>query len=170
MTHLPFLLVSLLVSFAFALVMIPPFIELLHHYKMGKSIRSEGLIGMATEFARLHAHKRGTPTMGGCIILFTVFLVVLGSAILALFSAEFSEFFGRVFRYSLWNRNETYLAIFTLFTCGAIGLIDDYLNVLGIGRTKGLSAKVKTILLVLFGSLGAWWFTEKLGFSGVSIP
>lgn len=59
--------------------------------------------------------------------------------------------FGWSFKYSLWNRNETYISLFTLISVGCIGLIDDYLNIRGIGRTKGLSARIKMILLILFG-------------------
>jgi hypothetical protein len=32
-------------------------------------------------------------------------------------------------RFSLFNRNETYLALFTLASVGMIGMVDDYLNV-----------------------------------------
>lgn len=31
--------------------------------------------------------------------------------------------------YTLWNRQETYIVIFTLISVGIIGMIDDYLNI-----------------------------------------
>ena len=37
--------------------------------------------------------------------------------------------FGIEVNHSLLSRSETYLALFTLFAVGAIGLVDDYLNV-----------------------------------------
>lgn len=40
-----------------------------------------------------------------------------------------SELFGISFKYSLWNRNETYIVIFTLVSVGIIGTIDDYMNI-----------------------------------------
>ena len=40
-----------------------------------------------------------------------------------------SEIIGVSFRYSLWNRQETYLVIFTLVSVGLIGMIDDYMNI-----------------------------------------
>ena len=73
-------------------------------------------------------------------------------------------------KYSLWNRNETYLSLFTLASVGLIGLVDDYMNIKGIGRTKGLPAKVKMALLLLFASMGAYWFHYKLGFSSIHLP
>jgi phospho-N-acetylmuramoyl-pentapeptide-transferase len=53
---------------------------------------------------------------------------------------------------------------------GIIGAVDDYLNVRKIGRTKGLPAKLKIGLLVLFSALGGWWFYSKLGFDTVNLP
>lgn len=71
---------------------------------------------------------------------------------------------------NLWNRQETYLAIFTLVSVGLVGAVDDYLNVRGIGRTKGLSARVKMILLIILASLGAYWFFVKLGYDHIHFP
>lgn len=110
-------------------------------------------MGQATEFAKLHQEKAGTPTMGMAIVFFSIFLLVGLSVILQFFAPEIKEHFGITIKYSLWNRNETYLSLFTLFAVGAIGLVDDYMNILGIGRTKGLSARVKMILLLLFAGL-----------------
>jgi hypothetical protein len=36
---------------------------MLKKYKLGKQIREEATIGKATEFAKLHQYKTGTPTM-----------------------------------------------------------------------------------------------------------
>ncbi len=88
--------------------------------------------------------------MGGGVILLSIGLLVVGSVIAVYFAPEIKEFFGVNLRFSLWNRNETYLALFTLASVGAIGLVDDYLNVRGIGRTKGLSGRVKMVLLLIF--------------------
>lgn len=96
-------------------------------------------MGKATEFAKLHKNKAGTPTMGGGVILLAIGLLVVGSVIAVQFAPQIKEILGIDLRFSLWNRNETYLALFTLASVGAIGLVDDYLNVRGIGRTKGLS-------------------------------
>lgn len=166
MTHLSLLLLYLLIGTVATFIFIPPYIELLYKYNIWKKIREEGLIGKATEFAKLHASKIGTPTMWWGIILIVILLLVIGSIILQKFSTEL----GLSIRYSLWNRNETYLALFTLFTVGGIGIVDDFLNVREIGRTKGLSARVKLTLLFLFAGIGAWWFYSKLQFDSVSLP
>ncbi len=108
--------------------------------------------------------------MGMTIVLFSVFLLVALSVLIQWLSPHLLDWFGFSLKYSLWNRNETYLSLFTLVTVGAIGLVDDYLNILGIGRTKGLSARLKMILLLFFAALGAYWFYYKLGFTHINIP
>lgn len=75
-----------------------------------------------------------------------------------------------IFNHSLFNRNETWIPLFTLATCGVLGAIDDYINVKGIGKNRGLSAKLKLFWLIFFGLAGAWWFYSKLGFDSVKLP
>lgn len=166
MTHLSTLLSYLLIWTVATFIFIPPYIEFLYRYNLWKKIREEWLIGKATEFAKLHTQKIWTPTMWWGIILFVILILVLGSIFIQKFSSEL----GLTIRYSLWNRNETYLALFTLFTVWGIWMVDDYLNVREIGRTKGLSARVKLTLLFLFAGIGAWWFYGKLQFDSISLP
>ena len=150
MSNLIFVLTSLIVTAVLTLTIMPHGIRLFTILKLGKNIRSEGLVGKATEFAELHALKKGTPTMGGVIIISIILLVILISVIAQYYGKGLSELFGVSFKYSLWNRQETYIVIFTLVSVGIIGTIDDYMNIRGIGRTKGLSAKVKMALLIIF--------------------
>ena len=170
MGSLDFLLGYLIVAFFIAIILIPPYIRFLFRYRLGKHIRAEALMGSATQFHALHEHKAGTPTMGGGVILIVIFLLVGTSALVQHFSPEIREHFGIFVRYSLWNRRETYLALFTLASVGCIGLVDDYMNVREIGRTKGLGARIKMALLVFFSLIGAYWFFVKLGFDTLHLP
>lgn len=170
MSDLSFLLLYLVLAFIITLVAIPPYIRLLVRFRLGKQIRQEALVGKADKFYELHKAKTGTPSMGGGVILLVIFALVAASVLVWLAEPWLRESFGIHFRYSLWNRNETYLALFTLFTMGIVGAVDDYLNVREIGRTKGLSARFKMVLLMGFAALGAWWFTEKLGHTSVALP
>lgn len=122
-------------------------------------------MGKAAEFEKLHTKKRGTPTMGGIILITSVLLMVLFSVII-----QQIDLFGVDFRHNLWNRRETYLVLFTLVSVGIIGAIDDYLNVREIGRTKGLSAQLKMILLIFLALFGAWWFFSKLEIQHIILP
>lgn len=99
--------------------------------------------------------------MGGFIIIFTTLIIVIFSAIGHALEWQIGSLDLHL-SHSLWSRAETYLPIFTLVSVGLIGMADDYLNIREIGRTKGLSARVKMILLILFASIAAWWFYDKL--------
>ena len=149
-------------AFIISLVLTPWFTKQLIKFKIGKQIREHALSGEKSSiFSELHAKKSGTPTMGGLLIWGTVVVVVAISVILQKMG---------VFNYSLFSRQETWIPLFTLVTCGILGAVDDYLNVKGIGKTKGLSAKLKLLWLTIFSAVGAWWFTSKLGFDSIDIP
>jgi len=149
-------------AFIIAILLTPWFTKQLIKYKIGKQIRENALSGEKSSlFAALHAKKSGTPTMGGLLIWGTIILIVILSLLLPKMGLT---------EHSLWNRKETWIPLFTLVTCGLLGAVDDYLNVKGIGRTKGLSAKFKLIWLLIFSSIGAWWFFSKLGYHHINIP
>lgn len=74
--------------------------------------------------------------MGGAIIIGIILMIVIISVITQYYGSSLSEIFGVSFRYSLWNRRETYIVIFTLVSVGLIGMVDDYMNIRGISRTK----------------------------------
>lgn len=149
-------------SFIIAFILAPWFTKQLVKLKIGKQIRENAISGEKSPlFSALHAKKSGTPTMGGLLIWGTIIIVILFSKILASFG---------IINHSLLNRKETWIPLFTLITCGILGAIDDYLNIKGIGETKGLSAKLKLLWLAIFAGAGGWWFYAKLGFTQIDIP
>jgi phospho-N-acetylmuramoyl-pentapeptide-transferase len=94
--------------------------------------------------------------MWWALILATVFFMILASIIL--------QWLG-IIDNSLFNRNETYLILFTLFTVGTLGAIDDFMNIKWIWKTKWLSARFKMFWLIIFAVLWALWFYFKLDWS-----
>ncbi len=149
-------------AFMIALLLTPWFIRQLIKFRIGKQIRENALSGeKSTIFSELHAKKSGTPTMGGLLTVSTILIVIALSRIASLTG---------LIDHSLLNRKETWIPIFTLITFGALGAVDDYLNIKGIGKTKGISAKLKMLWLIVFSSIGAWWFFAKLGFNSIAIP
>ena len=77
---------------------------------------------------KLYEEKKGTPTMGGILILFSVVVSVL-----------------------LWTRLDNYLvrlSLFTIVSLGILGLTDDFLK---IKRGEGMSRVVKFIFQCLIG-------------------
>ena len=149
-------------AFIISIILTPWFTRQLVKFKIGKQIREHAMSGEKSSlFSALHAKKSGTPTMGGLLIWSTIIIVVAISMILKHYN---------IFNHSLFSRAETWVPLFTLITCGILGAIDDYLNVKGIGKTKGLSAKLKFLWLVIFSAIGAWWFYSKLGYHSINIP
>ena len=140
----------------------PFFIRFLQQYQLTQKIREHDVKGVASKlFSALHSHKAGTPTMGGVVIVGSVFATVVLSRIFA--------YFGLV-DYSLLNRGETYLPLLTLLAVGGLGMMDDYLNICESSKQKGLSARIKLWSLVAFALAGALWFTFKLEWSMIHVP
>jgi len=160
--HVILIFSSFGLAFAIALGLAPWFIRQLQTLKIGKQIREVTTDGkVAKLFHALHVGKAGTPTMGGILIWGTTLIVLGLSRLLAYFG---------IFEHSLINRKETYLPIFTLITVALLGALDDYLNIKGLGKSKGLNVKPKFLWLTLFATVGAWWFYSKLGYDQIHLP
>ena len=52
---------------------------------------------------------------------------------------------------------------------GCIGLLDDILNIRGYGAVKGLSARSKTIGMVVFAAFISYWFYRTLGVDFITL-
>jgi phospho-N-acetylmuramoyl-pentapeptide-transferase len=129
---------------------------------MGKQIRENAMTGEKSPiFSSMHAKKAGTPTMGGILIWGCALAVILFSRIISA---------AGIFDRSLLNRKETWIPVFTMVAVGLLGALDDYLNIKGIGKTKGLGVKFKLLWLTVFAGVGAYWFYSKLGFNSIAIP
>ena len=107
-----------------AFVVGPPVIRRLRARKVGQIIRAEGPAS--------HQSKRGTPTMGGLIILLATIVPTLLWA-------------------PLTNRFVV-VAMLSILWMGCIGFLDDYLKIVQ-GKSRGLVAKWKLAGQVSFGVL-----------------
>ena len=100
----------------------PGIIRRLREKKVGQVIRAEGPAS--------HQGKRGTPTMGGIIILLATVIPTL-----------------------LWARVDSRNVLFALLAIlwtGGIGFIDDYLKIVQ-GKSRGLVARWKLVGQCIFG-------------------
>ncbi|UCG34828.1 MAG: phospho-N-acetylmuramoyl-pentapeptide-transferase [Candidatus Omnitrophota bacterium] len=96
----------------------------------------------------LYEGKKGTPTMGGLLILFSVLVTTLLCA--------------RLDNYLIW------IGIFVMVSLGAVGLADDFIK---IKRRKGLSRTTKLLLQGLIGIiLGALVVVHKDLPSTLGVP
>jgi len=146
-------------SFVFALFCTPILTHFLYKYKLGKQIRNNGTTPI---FSHLHAHKAGTPTMGGVLIwgallLFITFFFYLGKI--------FPAFSGLNF----FSRSETLLPLGVLILGALVGLLDDWLDIRGRGK-GGLRMKHRQLVYTAIACLGAWWFYFKLDWTTLHLP
>ena len=117
-----------ILALIFTFLIGPWIIRMLHKYQIGEEIRHEGPAS--------HQKKRGTPTMGGLMIIGSVLIPTL----------------------LLTDLTNVYIQIvmFALVWMGIIGFMDDYLKVVK-KMKKGLVARYKLIGQVLLGFIISFW-------------
>ncbi len=151
-------------SFVLAIFLTPILTHFLYKHKLGKKIRNSGETPL---FSKMHAHKAGTPTMGGVLIWGTMLLLIF---IFYLLSQIFP---GSVFSHlNFLSRSQTLLPLGALMASAIIGLVDDWLDVRGKGVLGGGGLKLRHRLLIyaLIALIGALWFYFKLDWSIFHIP
>lgn len=140
-------------AFVLSMFLTPIYTFFAYRYKFWKRQRSHSTDGKAIEvFTKLHAAKfrRNIPTMAGIIGVFAI------TAITLLFN---------------WDRAETYLPLAALVGGGLVGLLDDIINVRGLGGgVGGLRSGVKFTLITLIGLVLGWFFYTKLGVDSFHVP
>ena len=120
-------IIALIISFIIG----PWIIHILHKKQIGEVIHQRG--------PESHMKKRGTPTMGGVIILTAVLLPTLLLAKL--------------------NNPLVQIIIFATLWMGLIGFIDDYLKVVK-KFSLGLIARYKLIGQILLGCIVSYWIFQ----------
>jgi len=105
------------------MVLAPWLIRYLRKHQFGESIRVEG--------PKTHISKKGTPSMGGV-------LIIGATAVSTLLWADLSNLY-------VW------LAMATMLLFGALGLLDDYLQIRK-NKSRGLVVRYKIIFQVIFAA------------------
>lgn len=140
-------------AFLLAMLFTPIYTYVAYKFGFWKKQRTTATTGeKATVVTKLHAEKfkRNIPTMAGVIFVLAVTVVTL------VFNLE---------------RKETYLPIAALLGGAIIGLLDDIINVRGLGGgVAGLRSKTKFALITLVGLALGWYFYAKIGVDVVQIP
>ncbi|MDD3939420.1 MAG: phospho-N-acetylmuramoyl-pentapeptide-transferase [Patescibacteria group bacterium] len=151
-------------SFIFAILSAPLLTHFLYKYKLGKKIRNSGTTPV---FSQLHAHKAGTPTMGGILIWGTVLILILFFYGIAKFLPnDFLSYF------NFLSRAETLLPLGALVASALIGLFDDWLDVRekGVFGGGGLKLRHRLLIYTLIALIGALWFYLKLDWTIIHVP
>ncbi len=151
-------------SFVIALSLAPILTHFLYKYKLGKTIRNSGDTPV---FSKLHAHKEGTPTMGGVLIWGTLLVLILLFYWLSL--AFPNSIFGHL---NFLSRAETLLPLGALIASALIGLVDDWLDIKskGIMGGGGLKLRHRLLIYTLIAVIGALWFYFKLDWTVFHVP
>jgi len=140
-------------AFVVAMVLTPVYTHYAFKYKAWKQVRTHDVTGKeAPVFYKLHAakHKGNLPTMAGVVTILAIVIVTV------------------LFNFS---RKDTYLPLFSLVAAGAVGLLDDYINIRGHKfGLKGLRARIKFLLIFLIATVGGLYFYFKLGYHLLHIP
>lgn len=138
-------------SFALSMLITPLYTKVAYKQEWWKRQRTDAWSGgKALVYQKLHAakHKRNIPTMAGLIFVASISFVTLFNL----------------------NRGQTWLPLAGLLAAGAIGLVDDAMNVKSTGGVAGMSARIKFSLYSLIVLAMGWWFYAKLGVNTVYIP
>jgi phospho-N-acetylmuramoyl-pentapeptide-transferase len=140
-------------AFVLAMVLTPFYTFAAYRYKFWKKQRSTSTTGEKLEvFTKLHADKfkRNIPTMAGIIGIVAIAVVTLSLNL---------------------NRAETWLPLAALLGGGAVGLLDDIINIRGQGTgVAGLRSSLKFAMITVLALALAWFFFAKLGVNSVHLP
>lgn len=140
-------------AFLLSMALTPIYTYFAYRYKFWKKQRSTSTLGEKLEiFTKLHAGKfqRTIPTMAGLI----------GIVAIAVVTYCFN-----------WSRAETWLPLAALVGGGAVGLLDDVINVRGQGTgVAGLRSSMKFLMVIIMSLALGWFFYVKLGYTSIHIP
>lgn len=140
-------------AFSLAMFLTPFYTFMAYRYKFWKVQRADATTGeKLAVFTKLHAHKfkRNIPTMAGLIFVASIALVTI------LFNLD---------------RQQTWLPLAALLGGAAVGLLDDVINLRGLGGgVKGLRAPIKFLMITLVAAVAAWFFYYKLGYTNIHVP
>lgn len=132
-------------AFILAMLLTPIYTFLAYRYRFWKKQRSTSTTGEKLEvFTKLHANKfkRNIPTMAG----------VIGIVSIAIITVWFNL-----------ERAETWLPLAALLGGGAVGLLDDMINIRGTGQgVAGLRSSLKFGMITVLALALGWWFFDKV--------
>lgn len=140
-------------GFLLAMALTPVYTYFAYRYRFWKKQRTTSTDGAKLEvFTKLHAAKftRSIPTMAGIIAIVAI------STVTVLFNLD---------------RAQTWLPLAALLGGGAVGMIDDLINIRGNGKgVAGLRSEIKFAMISIIALVLGWYFYSKLGYDTIHVP
>lgn len=137
-------------SFVIAMGLTPIYTYFAYKYNWWKRSRTHSTTGEALKVVNSQEIKRDVPLMAGLIAIVAITAVTVALNL---------------------NRGQTWLPLAALLGGGAVGLIDDIINIRGKGGSvAGLRAPLKFGMIFLVAAVSAWFFHYKLGYSSFHVP
>ncbi len=139
-----------ILAFAFSTLITPLYTSFAYKHKWWKKSRSHSTTGEALKVISKLRIKRTVPLMAGLVIIAAVSLIT-----------------------AIWNldRAQTWLPLAALLGGGFVGLLDDIINIKGLGgNVAGLRAPIKFGMITAVAIAAAWFFYFKLEFTSINVP
>lgn len=141
------------VGFLLAMLLTPVYTYFAYRYRFWKVQRADSVTGEPAKiFNKLHAAKfhRNIPTMAGLIFVVVITIVTIAANL---------------------DRQQTWLPLAALLGGAVVGLLDDIINLKGLGGgVKGLRAPIKFLMITTVGIVGGLFFYYKLGYTDLHVP
>ncbi len=170
-------LLPAVLSFLIGILLTPTWSNFMYKHKMWrKASRSKiNTEAMSVEFQKVHNEKGevSTPRAGGVLVWLSIIITIILLYLAAwIFPNEATS------KLSFLSRNQTLLPMVALLFASVVGLIDDLLQIYGGGDgsdgrlklTDGISRKMRILVVLLIGAVGAWWFFFKLQVLSIHVP
>lgn len=165
------ILLPAVLSFIIGIGITPTLSDFMYKHRLWRRVsRSKtNTEAMSVDFQKIHNEKgeNSTPRVGGAVVWMAVIkTIVLLYIIAIIFPNEVTD------KLSFLSRNQTLLPLATLLFASIIGLADDLLQIFGtrIDNSNGISRKLRILVVLLIGAVGAWWFYFKLQNLNIHIP
>ncbi|HEC32655.1 MAG TPA: hypothetical protein ENI63_00150 [Candidatus Kaiserbacteria bacterium] len=155
-------------AFFIGIAITPIITHYLYKYKVWKKAGGKTALDgtKAVEFTKLREDvETKTPRMGGIVIWGSVLFTILFLWILSLTSNN--DTFNKL---DFLSRSQTWIPLFTLLVGAFVGFINDVLDVTSSSGERGISLKVRLIVVGTVSLFIGWWFFEKLGIVSIAIP
>jgi len=165
---LPLALGLTMFSFLITSLLVVPFINFLYKIKFTRKIEAPQS-GKIPLFDKLHDTKAGTPVGGGILIIAIVTVLFL---ILFPLTARMGVFIQTAFNL----RSELLVIFFTFISFGMLGLLDDYIKMLGkptkgvLGLAFGLTRRQKFLAQWVLSGIVSFAIYKILGIQILHIP